>query len=78
MTHATEAGVVMEPRLYVPEQVRGIAVDARSDIFSFGTILYEMISGNALPPRHCSRYDERHPEEDPADLSETIAMFLPR
>jgi len=29
-----------------PEQVRGIAVDARSDIFSFGTsILYEMISG---------------------------------
>jgi 2-polyprenyl-3-methyl-5-hydroxy-6-metoxy-1,4-benzoquinol methylase len=28
-----------------PEQVRGAAVDHRSDIFSFGAILYEMISG---------------------------------
>src|SRR5271154_1469291 len=46
LTHATEAGVVMGTAGYMsPEQVRGVAVDARSDIFSFGAILYEMLSG---------------------------------
>src|SRR5579872_4169225 len=46
MTHVTEAGVVMGTAGYMsPEQVRGIAVDSRSDIFSFGAILYEMVSG---------------------------------
>lgn len=43
---ATEAGVVMGTMGYMsPEQVRGQKADFRSDIFAFGAILYEMLSG---------------------------------
>jgi eukaryotic-like serine/threonine-protein kinase len=42
----TEAGTVMGTVGYMsPEQVKGLPVDHRSDIFSFGAILYEMLSG---------------------------------
>jgi len=42
----TEAGLVMGTLGYMaPEQVRGGVVDHRSDLFSFGAILYEMLSG---------------------------------
>jgi serine/threonine protein kinase len=42
----TEPGVVMGTVGYMsPEQVRGQAADHRSDIFAFGAILYEMVTG---------------------------------
>jgi len=45
-TGATEPGVILGTIGYMsPEQVRGRAVDHRTDIFTFGAILYEMLCG---------------------------------
>ena len=44
--HQTEAGVVLGTVGYMSQQqVRGKPADHRSDLFSFGAILYEMLSG---------------------------------
>jgi Tol biopolymer transport system component len=42
----TSAGTVLGTFGYMaPEQVRGLAIDHRADIFAFGAVLYEMLSG---------------------------------
>src|SRR4051794_121890 len=46
VTAGTSAGMVLGPVGYMsPEQVRAQPVDARSDLFSLGAILYELVSG---------------------------------
>jgi tRNA A-37 threonylcarbamoyl transferase component Bud32 len=79
MTHATEAGVVLGTAGYMsPEQVRGIAVDARSDIFSFGAILYEMLSGKrAFHGDTAADTMSAILKEDPAELNETNRNVSP-
>jgi serine/threonine protein kinase len=49
-----------------PEQVRGEAPDARSDIFAFGAILYEMLSGRRA-----------FPAQDPEELKRQILESTP-
>jgi WD40 repeat protein len=78
-THGTEAGVVLGTAGYMsPEQVRGMALDARSDIFSFGAILYEMLSGKrAFHGDTAADTMSSILKEDPPDLSETNRNVSP-
>ncbi len=70
---ATEAGMVMGTVGYMsPEQVRGKPAVPESDIFAFGAILYEMVSGKRAFHRD-SAADTMSAilHEDPPELTET-------
>ncbi|HXH38919.1 MAG TPA: protein kinase [Thermoanaerobaculia bacterium] len=71
---ATEPGMVLGTVGYMsPEQVRGEPVDTRSDIFAFGAILYEMLTGNRAFKRNSSIETlSAILKEDPPDIAESI------
>ncbi|HEX9366548.1 MAG TPA: protein kinase [Vicinamibacterales bacterium] len=68
---STEAGVVLGTVGYMsPEQVRALPVDGRSDIFSAGVVLFEMVTG-ARPFQGDSAVETMNAilKEDPPDLA---------
>jgi eukaryotic-like serine/threonine-protein kinase len=76
---ATDAGTVMGTVGYMaPEQVRGKSADPRSDIFAFGAILYEMLSGKrAFHGESPVETMSAILKEDPPDLAETNRNVSP-
>ncbi|NIR90680.1 MAG: protein kinase, partial [Gammaproteobacteria bacterium] len=70
----TQEGMVFgTPEFMSPEQARGEPLDARSDIYSLGTILYELVTGK-LPfdAKQPMDYINMHINEPPIPLAERV------
>ena len=80
MKFSTEPGFVMGTVGYMsPEQVRGEDVDQRSDIFSFGAILYEMLTGQRAFKRETAVETlNAILKEEPKDLVEIVPNIPPQ
>ena len=76
----TDPGVIMGTVGYMsPEQVRGQETDHRSDIFAFGVILYEMLSGQrAFRGDSAIEVMNAILKEDPPEFSETTGQISPQ
>jgi Tol biopolymer transport system component len=80
MTSAqTSAGIVMGTASYMaPEQVRGEVADPRTDIFAFGAVMYEMLSGQRAFRRETPAETMTAVlREDPAELSNPAQPLSP-
>jgi Tol biopolymer transport system component len=78
-TAGTEPGVVLGTLGYMsPEQVKGKSADQRSDIFAFGAILHEMLSGTrAFHRDSAAETMSAILREEPPDLSATNKNIQP-
>jgi serine/threonine-protein kinase len=80
----TDAGVVVGTVAYMsPEQAQGHPIDMRSDIFSFGAVLYEMLNGqrpfrgeNALATLSLIVAGEPRPLQAPASVERIVRRCL--
>jgi Serine/threonine protein kinase len=76
--HTNPGTVVGTPGYMSPEQVRGRGVDHRSDIFSFGAVLYEMLSGQrAFHGESAVETLNAILKEEPVELTSTNRNITP-
>ena len=84
--HATMGGMILGTAAYMsPEQARGRPVDKRADIWAFGAVLFEMLTGSPPFPGEdishiLARVIEREPDWSglPATLSPAVGVVLRR